>query len=76
MKTLLNILIGIGVFLFIGTAGASDNGNISFSQIIIQILISIALITLGYYGLKIRRLRQKRIVIIRSYKKVKFSQVA
>ena len=40
MKKLSNLLMIIGVILLIGTAGASDVGNIDFLQTIKQILIS------------------------------------
>ena len=76
MKALLNSLIGIGVFLFIGTAGASDNGSISFNQILLQIFISVTLIIFGYVGLKYLNVKQKRTIHIVNCKKSKLSQAA
>jgi hypothetical protein len=59
MKILLKGLLVIGVFLFIGTAGASDLSNISFSQILLQIFIAVAFIMLGHFGLEFIKERQK-----------------
>ena len=40
MKKISNLLMFIGVILLIGTAGASDVGNIEFLQIVKQILVA------------------------------------
>lgn len=42
-----------GFIFMIGTAGASDCNSIDFRQIVIQSLIALALILIGYIGLKL-----------------------
>ena len=42
----------VGIFLAIGTAGASDVNSIDFKTMIIQCLIALALVLIGYLGLK------------------------
>ncbi len=76
MKGLMKLLIGIGIFMFIGTAGASDANSIPFSQIIVQIIISIAFILVGYFGLKFIKIRQRVIVKAKSSKNSQYPQVA
>ena len=50
MKKFLNILIFVGIMGIWGTAGATDNGSISFMTAIRQILISGMMIFIGTYG--------------------------
>jgi uncharacterized membrane protein len=76
VKTLLKSLIGIGSLLFIGTAGASDLGNISLGQIFLQIFIAVILIALGYLGLEYIKPRQRRIIKINRHHEPKLKQVA
>jgi hypothetical protein len=47
IQTIGTILITLGFVFILGTAGASDNDAISFAQIIIQIVISFGISTLG-----------------------------
>ena len=53
MKKLLNFIIGYGIFIIIGTAGASDSGNIQFSQSVLRIIIAFGLIGVGILGKKV-----------------------
>lgn len=76
MRGLLKGLIGIGVLILIGTAGASDANSISFSQIVLQILVSFAFIALGCFGLNFIKLKQKCIKKTKCIGKSKFSQAA
>jgi hypothetical protein len=47
VKVIGTTLIIIGLFALLGTAGASDLGNISISQILIQILLGVIIFALG-----------------------------
>lgn len=42
-----------GLFFIIGTAGASDCNLIDFRQIVIQSLIALTLLIIGFIGLKL-----------------------
>lgn len=53
MQTIGTILITLGFVFILGTAGASDNDAISFTQIIIQIVISFGISMLGFFIKKI-----------------------
>jgi hypothetical protein len=76
MRIVLKGLIGIGVFMFIGTAGASDFNKISFRHILLQIFISVAFIVLGYFGLEIIKIWQKSVRKTKRQQKAKLPQAA
>lgn len=48
LKTLRTVTIISGIFLLLGTAGASDLNSIVFSQMIYQLLLSLLLFGLAY----------------------------
>lgn len=73
MKILLKWLIGIGVFMLIGTAGASDVNNLTFGQLVQQLFIAFVFIGLGYFGLGFTKAKQRR---VRKRRKTKFPQAA
>ena len=52
MKTIIKLFVGFGIFLLIGTAGASDMNSIEVSQILRQLAISILIISSGLLSLK------------------------
>lgn len=52
MKVLLKGLIGLGIILLLGTAGASDYSNIPFEQMVVQAGVAIGFIATGSFGLK------------------------
>lgn len=47
---LFNLIIASGVFMILGTAGGSDMGNVSLSEIFTFTISGIALISVGYAG--------------------------
>ena len=60
MKMLLKVLIGYGIFLLIGTAGASDMNTIETTQMLKQILMSIIIISSGVMSLKAVSLKEAK----------------
>ena len=66
MKMILKLMIGVGFFLLVGTAGAGDVDFISMKQILNQSIISVAMIILSAFSLKIieekeeKRRRERR----------------
>lgn len=50
INLLFNIIIAAGIFLIIGTAGGSDAGNITVSEIFTFTLSGVSLIGVGYAG--------------------------
>ena len=71
------LMIIAGIFIVLGTAGASDLGRIDLSEIISHILFSTILIVSGKLGLKIikpkhslirRKIRKTKTVTIREAK--------
>ena len=50
LRKLFNFMICYGIFMLIGTAGASDLETIAFSQVLFRILVSIGLIAFGHIG--------------------------
>ncbi len=52
MKVIFKLFVGFGLFLLIGTAGASDMNCIEISQILKQLVISILIILSGLLSLK------------------------
>ena len=52
MKNLYYAIGILGLIILLGTAGSSDLNTISFTQIIVQILISAALLFLSSVGLR------------------------
>ena len=53
LKLVSLLLVVGGVVLILGTAGASDLGQIGFDEMIIRGIIGIGLTLVGYCGLKI-----------------------
>lgn len=45
-----NVIMALGVFMILGTAGGSDMGDISVSEIVTFTLSGISLISIGYTG--------------------------
>lgn len=74
MRKILKLLIGIGIIMLIGTAGASDLNNLTFEEVLIQLFISLAFIILGYFGLGSTKKKVSR--KIKRCRKPKFPQVA
>lgn len=66
MKKMFNLIIIYGIIMIVGTAGASDIGNISFNHCMLQILIALGFICFGALGkcmlayLKAERLNKMR----------------
>ena len=48
LKAISTLCIMGGIILLLGTAGASDNGGIEFSQILSQAIASLGILFLGY----------------------------
>jgi hypothetical protein len=74
MKIIFKWVIGFGIFMLIGTAGSSDLNNLTFGQVVLQLFVSLAFITLGYFGLGFTK--AKVIRKIKRRRKTKFPQVA
>lgn len=49
MKTLANVLAIVGFFMFIGTAGAGETGEIGLNQFFIQTIISMIMFIGGVW---------------------------
>ncbi len=60
MKAILKLFVGFGIFLLIGTAGASDMNCIEISQILRQLVISILIISSGLLSLKTISLKEEK----------------
>lgn len=60
MKKISNLFITFGVILLIGTAGASDIGNIGLLQIGNQILIALSFIVSGKFVAKVSEFVKSR----------------
>lgn len=52
MKTFFECIIGIGLFIIVGSAGSTDINAISLTQAIIYSLIGIAIASIGMAGHK------------------------
>lgn len=46
-------VVVIGFFMLLGTAGASDMGNIDLGTVLIQSLISVLIVIVGFIGLNV-----------------------
>lgn len=53
LTVLFGLSIGVGFFIVLGTAGSSDLNLIDFKTIIIQGAIGVALVWIGFIGLKV-----------------------
>ena len=53
MKNVWRILMGIGILVLIGTAGADDAGRVATYEMLISISGACVLIAIGYVGLKV-----------------------
>lgn len=69
MKNIFNLLVIAGIITLIGTAGASDAGNISFAQIVSQAFFSVKLVLCGVVLKKAFEFAKKRVVkrVLREY---------
>jgi hypothetical protein len=52
LKGLFNGIIGYGIFMIMGTAGASDLETLTFGQSVFKVLIAIVFISIGIFGKK------------------------
>ena len=53
LKGLFNGIIGFGILMIMGTAGASDLETLTFGQCVFRVLIAIVFISVGVFGKKI-----------------------
>lgn len=59
MKNLIYILMGLaGFILAIGSIGAADLNNISFTQLLVRSLISVVLVGIAFFGLNLEEKRE------------------
>lgn len=59
MKSLIYILMGLaGFILAIGSIGAADLNNISFTQLLVRSLISVVLVGIAFFGLNLEEKRE------------------
>ena len=59
MKRIIYIfLVVIGFIYAVGTVGAADQEIISFKRLVIQVLISIVCMSIGYFGLNLEEKRE------------------
>lgn len=59
MKKFVYIILGlIGFILAIGTVGAADQEAISFNRLVIQCLISSALVGISFFGISLEEKRE------------------
>lgn len=59
MKKLYKVMIGIGVLMFIGTAGAVDHDDVSIWLAAVQTLSALALVGVGAFGIRLEERRSK-----------------
>ena len=52
LKGLFNGIIGFGIFIIMGAAGASDMNTLTFGQCIFRVIIAIIFIGFGVHGKK------------------------
>ncbi len=67
-KTFFKLLIFAGIFILLGTAGASDLDKIGIAEILSNALLSFSLILVGRFGLavlKLRNTKRRRMVTTR-----------
>ena len=62
MKKLSGLLMAVGVMVIVGTAGASDMGNISLWESLLQVMGGFGILLVGYGGWRLsgRRLAGKK----------------
>ena len=59
MKSLIYILMGLaGFILAIGTIGAADLNNISFTQLLVRSLIAVVLVGVAFFGVNLEEKRE------------------
>lgn len=59
MKNLIYITLGLaGFILAIGSIGAADLNNISFTQLLVRSLISVVLVGIAFFGLNLEEKRE------------------
>lgn len=59
MKILIYILMGLaGFILAIGSIGAADLNNISFTQLLVRSLISVVLVGIAFFGVNLEEKRE------------------
>lgn len=59
MKNLIYIMLGLaGFILAIGSIGAADLNNISFTQLLVRSLISVVLVGIAFFGLNLEEKRE------------------
>lgn len=62
MKRIIYIfLVVIGFIYAVGTVGAADQEIISFKRLVIQVLISIVCMAIGYFGLNLEEKREANV---------------
>lgn len=76
MKVVLKGLIGLGIILLLGTAGASDYSNIAFEQMAVQAFISIGFIATGSFGLRVAKAKYRCINSVKVNGEPKLGRVA
>jgi hypothetical protein len=76
MKVVLKGLIGLGIILLLGTAGASDYSNIPFEQMVFQAGIAVGFIAIGSLGLKWTRVKYHCIHSVKVNEEPKLGRVA
>lgn len=59
MKKLYKVMIGIGVLMFIGTAGAVDHDGVSIWLAAVQTLSALVLVGVGAFGIRLEERRSK-----------------
>jgi ABC-type uncharacterized transport system permease subunit len=68
------VLIFIGFFLAVGTAGASDTNNIGFSQMFIQFVIALVIMIVGVSILYIKHRKEKNKSTLFSSKAIRHNE--
>lgn len=59
MKSLIYTIMGLaGFILAIGSIGAADLNNISFTQLLVRSLISVVLVGIAFFGLNLEEKRE------------------
>lgn len=76
MKVLLKGLIGLGIILLLGTAGASDYSNIPFEQMVLQAGVAIGFIATGSFVLKWTKAKYYRISPVKVNEEPKLGRAA
>jgi phage-related holin len=74
MRIVLKWLMGIGIFMLIETARASEIDSFTFGKVVLQLFVSMTFIILGYFGLGFTKAKVCR--KLKRRRKTKFPQVA